>query len=810
MDNARTRGEGSGKEYQDSTPPDARRERRAAAIVAHSFVFKSATPEFIASQITSGVPLEDLSFTNSYMAIGKNPDGAPALEPIATIETAVKPGIKKSELITPIESALFDTGYVRGATYHFIGSARSTVEKTVRNESFWYAHASPFDELEQLRGKTERTYIPLTIGAMKNLMDYKILPSAAHGPLLLHLTDPGISSESIPMPEPITEKLIDAMKRLEAKKKIDVIECLITLYGADLGFSDEQEKTAFLASIAVPKKLRDTNHQLELVERNYRTFVTARHVTPKQIGEALRLANLLEELRQMDAYGNLIESSFRFLELIPQLQTIPLRGFQILERSNVLGPRIVNLMKRVRRSEPEDGISIVQALEASISESKNRVQELRIAQQQETGEEEYTAEDRARELLEQCLGIPKESYRYLSRFADSIISGIAKRIFADRIGDQVSLSFIEPLNEIENCDALELIETALGIGLLVEKYRSEGEAHDPGESDELLGRLTFEARRKLLMMMVEADSLPHFEKKSKQGDAPFQQIWNAINTGPRHQIQLTTVYGSTGKMVDILTNNTSSAEWGVYTKNPSSRHTFSTERSDRVRAITLHNGGTILARVSKRPEKKFDDYMRKIFLGATEPTDLFGREIIVESSDPKLLERKKQTLVYYEKGKNAGGLTESTKEVDDHTLVFHFIDTVRANLKEGWDMKVLEFKPTPHGTDYRLLGERAGSGGKVRLSKFVIRLTSPNGKIFDEEIQIFVPSNGKSGFFYHEEKKQDDARYQVERYLERLGLSASQKGDVASRSSLAELLLPPSIFSPTIAVYRRHKKMSRP
>lgn len=804
-DHSRYRGEQSEKEHGEALPPDAKRERRATAIVAHSFVLRSASPESIAQQISAGVPLQDISFTQSYMAVGKNPDGASTIEPIAAIETSVRSGMKKSELIEPIESALFDTGYVRGATYHFIGSSRKEIGKVMRNESFWYAHASPFDELENLQEDARRQYIPLTTGAMQNLVDYNILPSTEYGPLLFHIADPAAPSESIPIPEASAKKLIDAMKRLETKKKMDIMESLVALYGSELGFSDEKAQVAFLKSAAIPKNVRDTSAQFEHVEQHYQKFIASYEVTAEQLGEALRLANLLEELRQMDVYGNHIEASFRFLELIPQLRTIPLRGFQVLERSKLLGPKIMNLMKQVRRTEQSNDVSVVQALEESMSASKIRVQELRALHEDETGNEEYTAEDQARELLEQYLGIPKEVYRYLSRYADGIISGIAKRIFADRIGDQVTLSFIESMNEVENCDALELMETALGIGPLVEKYRNEAKEQSAEKTEDLLSRLTFEARRKLLMMMIEAESLPHFEKKSNQGDTPFQQIWNAINTGPRFPVQLRTVYDRNREMVTIITNNTPAADRDTYTQDTVHGYTFSTVLSDRVREITLQNGEKILARVSKRPEKKFEDYMRKIFLGATEPTDLFGHEIIVESSDAKLLERKKQKLTFYEKGNEPGVVIDATKVVDDHTLVFDLIDTIRAQVKEGWDMKVLDFKQTPHGTDYRLRGARAGSGGKVRLSKFVVRLTSPGGKVFDEEIQIFIPAHGKSGFFYHEEKKRDDARYQVERYLERLGLSA-RKGDVASRSSLAELFLPPSIFSPTIGVYRRHKK----
>ncbi|MBI2484426.1 hypothetical protein HYV71_04560 [Candidatus Uhrbacteria bacterium] len=802
----RYEGEAGGSERADTKLPDSKRERVTSAIIANSFVLKSASPETVARQIKAGVPIQDLSFAQSYMAIGKNPDGAAAIEPIATIETSITSGMSKSALIEPIESALFDLGYVRGATYHFIGSSRKTIGKTTRNESFWYAHASPFDELENLQEGAHRRYIPLTTGDMQNLMDYKIVPSTEHGPLILHVADPNTPSESIPIPDASAKKLIDAMKRLEAKKKIDIIESLVALYGAELGFSDEQEQAAFLKSIAIPEHVRDASSHYERIKHQYKKFVSSCQITPEQLGEALLLANLLEELRQMDAYGNLIESSFRFLELMPKLQTIPLRGFQVLERSKLLGPKIIHLMKQVHRPEQKSDYSVIQALEESIRSGRTSVEKLRAFHEHETGEEEYTAEDRARELLEHYLGIPKESYRYLSRFADSIISGIAKRIFADRIGDQVSLSFIEPLNEIENCDALELMETAFGIGPIVEKYREEGVDLNIQHTDDLLARLTFEARRKLLMMMVEAQSLPHFEKKSNQGDAPFQHIWNAINTGPRFSVQLTTVYDSGGEMVSIITNNTPAAERNSYRKDTAHGYAFSTERSDRVREITLHNGKKILARVSKRPEKKFEDYMRKIFLGATEPTDFFGHEIIVEPSDAALLERKKQKLTLYEKGDEPGSVIDASREINEHALVFDLIDTFRANIKDGWDMKILDFRQTPRGTDYHLQGARAGSGGKVRLSKFVMRLTSPGGKVFDEEIQIFIPAHGKSGFFYHEEKKRDDARYQVERYLERLGSSARRRGAVASRSSLAELFLPPSIFSPTIEVYRRHKK----
>ncbi|MBI4250740.1 hypothetical protein HY622_04070 [Candidatus Uhrbacteria bacterium] len=798
----RTRYHGAEPGGDATKPPDTKRERKATTIVAHSFVLKSASPEAIASQIREGISLENLSFTQSYMALGKNADGADALEPVAAIETAIKPGMKKNELIEPIESALFDAGYVRGATYHFIGSARNAIG---RNESFWYAHASPFDELEHLQERERRSYIPLSIEGMQNLLHYQVLPLIGYGPRLLHISNPNTPRESIEIPDASKRKLMDAMKRLEMRKKLDVIESLVTLYGPDLGLALQEQQTAFLNAIAIPKSAKEADRQLEHVERRYSEFIKTHQITPEQAEEALRLANLVEELRQMDAYGNIIESSFRFLELIPKLRTIPLRAFRVLERSDLLGPHISRILERVRQQGAGGSESMVEALEQSIEAGKTQVRELRALQERETGEEDLTAEDQARELLENHLGIPKEAYRYLSRYADTIISRVAKRIFADRIGDQVSLSFIESLNEIENCDALDLIETALGIGNLVEKYRREAE-QDGRDADDLLTRLTFEARRKLLMMMIEAKSLPYFEKKSKQGDAPFQQIWNTINTGPRFSAQLVTVYDKNGEMVDIITNNTPQAQRDAYMKDTSGKYHFSTERSDRVREITLHDGRKMLARISKRPEKTFEDYMRKIFLGTAEPTDLFGHALIVESSDPSLLERKKQKLVSYKKGKEPGSLAEATKEVDDHALVFDFIDTMRAQVKEGWDMKIVDFSPTPQSTDYRFQGERAGSGGKVRMSKFVIRLTSPGGKVYDEEIQIFIPAYGKSGFFYHEEKQQDDARYHVERYLERLGLSASKKGKVASRSSLAELFLPPSIFSPTTTVYRRHKK----
>ncbi len=200
-------------------------------------------------------------------------------------------------------------------------------------------------------------------------------------------------------------------------------------------------------------------------------------------------------------------------------------------------------------------------------------------------------------------------------------------------------------------------------------------------------------------------------------------------------------------------------------------------RRDLPRHIRVH--------VTARPIKgEFSVFRRRFFGNAAQTSDMYGREIIVAEENPRLTARVKKYIP----------IRGEETLFDDHAVVFaimeRFIKKVSV-LGDEWTCSIDKFSPTATGEQYHYKGKRAGTGGKIRMAKCTLLITNHvSGAEYAEEIQIFVADHGKSAHFYHNEKIYDDARYDMDRLLERLGIR-----------SIAELVLPPTIFPslPTIS-----------
>ncbi len=766
--------------------PERKETRTKPPILAHAFVLKSASPEFVMDQIKLGVPLQDLQFSQRVLTRQRLPTGDIILTPIKTLAIQQEkdaPRPNRNELQERIGRALFREWYVRGTPYNLIDAKTRSISARSTMEVVGTIHASPFDELYHGDDESKKQeYASFGLDKATRLL-------AVPGSLALRHPDLPHYRENIS--DQTRDKLLKEQQEAERKKKVDIVHALGHLYGQEFGITTPKQKKAREDEL----KSIDT---LEAAEKKYQDFIATNSVSTEQLVEAVRLANLMEELDQHDQYADEFETVLRFIALLPELKNLPGGGFELLKESKLLGRYIdVLLTKLGAAKDIESSISV--ALENFRARIK-ALNSLNPSHIQEAGK-----------IIASLVDIPPESYREVALKYDTWrASDLSSKVTAPQIGKQVNMSLFEQIDEIRRANPVQILQIALRVGPMAERYAKRGDAAT-------LDRLAFEAQGKLFKLTATYEMMKFHRESLARGHDEFNHVWDSFTTGPSRAITRYTIQAvSDGSLENIITNEDHDLLEGYKAQEARGEVTIS-EQADLLREMDVIVGKKskgpvsrpILVRAPERPIKAEEAMMRKYFLDPRYPKDVFAREIIVDSNDPDLLTREERTMEVLKENKKKGVFERVTATFNEQAVVFKIIDTFRHHLNTVldpewqsrttplWTCDVLDFKPTDEGATRPFQSERRGGGATIRMSKFYFVLTNQEtGKRDFEEVQIFTSDLGKSGFFYHEAKKASDPEYNVGRYMERRRIR-----------SLMELEHPITIFRRIPEVFRkRHGK----
>lgn len=761
--------------FERNAVPSPEYEKRPR-IVSRSFIFKSATPERIQSNIQEGTKLEDLSFVNNVMGLkgpeAKNPNQLMPLGGVIKKEPD-RPMWEGEHLSDGTERELFEEGYIRGTEYHVLGRQKYKHNDNDVQQILSYTKMSPYDEVHQLHPEEDKfaEYAYLDLNQTKALFhDGSInLPSQEEAQLVDSLNIVGLGAGGGQGPlkglkgeqiKNIQNKLTEALEQAEMEKKKSVLKTLVRFYDTELNITNSQ---------TIIEQIDESNIYQE-TQKIYRKVIRQYGVQEEQLLESLSLSNLIEELKQLDTYGNDIEATLRVLAIMPEVNKLTQEQLTILQESKLLEPSLTDLITRLNRD--KDQLDLFE--EGGVSVQK--IERLNPLNKRDA--------EWARTILHDKFGISAQDFYEIGQLYDTFIDEISQKTIADRLGHEFNISLIEQLNDVANCNPVELLQAASGVGPAAHKFRSE----NPIEYK----RLLFEGRRKLYIMSLITKVMDHYAKEREKGNAPLEIVWNSLQSTP-HMTDVRTAHTKDGEFFDVITPRTPENTINRYHDLEEQQTiTISPPQQDSIRDLRLQDK-TVTARVFERPIKSKGSTIRKAMMGVTYPTDVFARTIIIDSYDDILLAREQRNIFVREKD------TEVQKKTNDHAVIFNIMDAfqeqVRTTLGNDWTCAFKKYTPTPEGEEYKYKGRRAGTGGRIRLSKFVIQLESPDGKQYSEEVQIFTPAHGKSGYYYFQEKANDDARYQVDRMLTRHGMR-----------SLIEQMFPHSVFKPIPTVYRKDNK----
>lgn len=392
----------------------------------------------------------------------------------------------------------------------------------------------------------------------------------------------------------------------------------------------------------------------------------------------------------------------------------------------------------------------------------------------------------------------------------------------NQIGGDFHINKLGILNEVSQGSLLELLQYALPRKYSAWfKYYLEFDKSITSEARlKHIRRMIFEARRQLALLIILQGVDDHYRHTIELGNKPIEELWKKL-VGPTFvRGYLTSVYsnnhGNNNELENIIFSANDEERDQVIAK-VSGKH-VEHQKAD-ARRFKLKSG--IYALADTRTKQMDSLYRKLIERGLDDPAiirDIYGRIIVLSSgvseenldkelsaeepvqelAQKYLLTRESRSLYLCKwptidpSSGEGSRLICHKQSVEDYAPVLDLIE----KLSSQPGVQIVDYKPTP------LSGEpassaSAGGGGDVRFAKFYICHTADNGEVRYEEVQVFIPSkNGKSGFYYLEQKKADDKRYYTERLRKTKGLR-----------SLIELLWPKGIYGePTHAVDKKKKK----
>lgn len=354
--------------------------------------------------------------------------------------------------------------------------------------------------------------------------------------------------------------------------------------------------------------------------------------------------------------------------------------------------------------------------------------------------------------------VARKDFFDAAQISGSLISWIAKTYLSKKIWKKYKLELINSLNEIDSVqDILLLVWLSL--------WQNIPSNYHWKNKKQIRGRLVFEARRKLTLIILALEVKKTINEKKEWKTDKIDKLFHKIFTAPIKTKVLT--HKKTRERIIIDEDKEINWEYDYHVNIRESRQIKWIKDSD---FYWDHR------------EKDPESFVRKILTRWESPhtfDDLFWRAIIADSSNPDMIKRIKQKVVFYKT--EWEGLIKVEKEIEDHWIVFEIMDRI---MKINPNAVFLDYKPTSKEWE-GLQSNWWWWWAELYYAKIYVRIWSET-----EEIMIFPTTKNKewkivSWLKHFKDKKKDDERYAFDRLLEPWWYM---------HRSVIDLLFPPSIY----------------
>ncbi|MFH1537086.1 MAG: hypothetical protein ABID45_03800 [Patescibacteria group bacterium] len=505
----------------------------------------------------------------------------------------------------------------------------------------------------------------------------------------------------------------------EVYKKIKLIRNLYKNF-----LSSEQRQ----AENNTMKKLRNIKKEnLDEVNQFYQEFIKRNQISTPDIKKALKYSNLEEDVESIGS--NYPEAWLRVAAIeSADLRKISKSSLKELLRNPFLKNLIRTMYNFAGGIDPDEPNLMKAVL---YGESSGASYKCTLKQ------------------VEKHLGI--RDFNKMNNEVNQFLKAIEKEALAAGMGVAEEISKLDQLNKIKRPkNLLELFQYAVGTHPLLADKK-------PG----LRKQYTFEARRKIIMMMLAQKAFDYYEKivspQTTSEEQPIEELFEHIVSD---EIEIEEA-ADNGSMANIQMKIGEQKIPGFMTVD------------------------------TKKPEEVF----RKMIVRNCDPTDIKDiqrRAVCLEASMEQIGERVEIQ-------------TDDGKTTEDHQIIADFIQSLKNEARQnGTEIKIIKFTRTPLPGE-KIESKGGGGGGKVNYAKFYIKnIENPlqGGKPIEryEEVMIFLPSPKKDQTAYQkmQEKKADDVRYAIARLFE-----------TKSLRSFMELVFPANIYPTARRLRRQYRKQQR-
>lgn len=350
---------------------------------------------------------------------------------------------------------------------------------------------------------------------------------------------------------------------------------------------------------------------------------------------------------------------------------------------------------------------------------------------------------------------------------NKFIEDVVARGISARVGGSYQKETVSQIAEITNGSLADLIRLAFPVDGQDWKSRTG----DGAEGFATKKRVVFEARRKLAYLFLFRGAGEYLESTIRAGIRPIEKLWGGAVGFPSSEQKLDYVFSRNEDGEKELADVRIGKDTIVEVEGDSQYEHTPQETILRGFAQKKKDAPGFMVSVDTRRKSTASVYRKVVALGLDDPRqviDVFGRSLAILPDTDDARSRGyigKVDTRTVQLGKDRGGDETEDRSVTDFAPVLDIL--------EYWSrqpgVRVLEYKPTPQGGE--AMKSHSKFGGRIRVAKFYIEHTDRAGAKRYEEVQIFSPSqDGRSSLYWLEKKKEDDARYFVDRLHDTQGL----------------------------------------
>jgi 8-oxo-dGTP pyrophosphatase MutT (NUDIX family) len=364
---------------------------------------------------------------------------------------------------------------------------------------------------------------------------------------------------------------------------------------------------------------------------------------------------------------------------------------------------------------------------------------------------------------------------------NKFLASVVDTAINPRVGKTYQKNLVSPISDISGAQLGKLIK----YGFSLDKPKWGNRAGQKSESRALKKRMVFEARRSLTLLYLFAKVDAHYSSVMEKGKQPLEELTAGYLSLPIHRAFLLYRENEHDELenIDVFEQKDDAHQISGLVQETKIRE-FIHPKPETEREVkpSFFVGNEVRT-------KQMDSVYRKVIVrGSDDPKsikDIYGRSLTLvpdfrdKNSEKYLITKQKRTLF----------IDGELREVEDYAPILDIIEYY----SHQPNVRVIKFKPTPKDGE-KIVSSGVG-GGEIRVSKFYVEHTDTKGTVRYEEIQIFAPSeDGRSAAYWEKKKKDDDARYFLDRMLDTKGLR-----------SFIELMFPTTIYGEPIHAMQKDK-----